>query len=255
MKLRGSGPHRGSRGHDQKSRALPDVNSRARADLTCSICRAWSCRSAGHRVDDLISGVDGRHICWDLQPHGNGPQSCRDVADFQVTFEQFLIQHDRPGQGLKSKTSLRILPQFNQSRCSAFPGQLPKAAKNVNIQLATMVLAESSSKFLAWPRIDLLVGPLVAVHRRRNRQSACQSRKWGHGNQAAGLKAVHQRGWTFMNITTGGSGIENTVASQLCFPTSLELLSTWSCCSLTKNTNTRRHSLPPSLAFSTPRRI
>lgn len=50
-------------------------------------------------------------------------------------------QHDRPGQGHKSKTSLRIVLQFNQSWSLAFPGELPKAAKNVNIQLATMVLA------------------------------------------------------------------------------------------------------------------
>jgi hypothetical protein len=43
--------------------------------------------------------------------------------------------------GHKSKTSLRIVPKFNQSWSLPFPGQLPKAARNVNIQLATTVLA------------------------------------------------------------------------------------------------------------------
>lgn len=63
-------------------------------------------------------------------------------------------------------------------------------------------------------------------------------------------------GMDIMNITTGGYGIENTDASQLCFPTSLDLSQLGPLVPVfSGQKNTRRRSLPPSLAFPIPRRI
>lgn len=106
---------------------------------------------------------------------------------FSVTLEQFLIQHDRPGQGSSPRRHSASSPKSTNHGSWRSPDSFPKQPRPVNIQLATMVLAWKLSKFLAWPRIDLLAGTVVAVHRRRIGQTACQSRKWGHGNQAAGL--------------------------------------------------------------------
>lgn len=117
----------------------------------------------------------------------------------------------------------------------AFPGQLPKAAKTGQHPVGYDGLG-----------LEAFQVPGMAPHRLAGRDSRRRSSSpyWANslskqemGSRKPGCRAVGgaSAGMDIMNITTGGYGIENTDASQLCFPTSLELFSTWSLCSLTNN--------------------